>query len=212
MVLPAFYPIVDTTACERRGCAPVVLAEALLEAGVRLLQYRRKDVFTRAAFEEASTIAALCRGAGATLIVDDRADIARLLEAGVHLGQDDLLPAAARRVLGDSLPLGFSTHNEAQLRDAATEPADYLALGPIFRTASKDRPDAEVGLEGLRRWRPLASRPLVAIGGIARENARAVLAAGADSVAVIADLFPERCDRISLLRRAEEWLSVTTVL
>lgn len=156
-------------------------------------------------FAQATTLAALCRQAGALLIVDDRADIARLLDAGVHLGQDDLSPADARRIVGTS-PIGFSTHNRAQLEAAASEDAEYLALGPIFSTASKRNADPIVGIEQLRLLKPLSPRPLVVIGGIHRENARAALDAGADSVAVIADLFPDVCDKTSLRRRAEEWV------
>jgi thiamine-phosphate pyrophosphorylase len=101
------------------------------------------------------------------------------------------------------MTIGYSTHNEAQVRAAATEPADYLALGPIFETASKRNPDPVVGLERLRLWRPSALRPLVAIGGITRANASRVLEAGADSVAVIGDLFPH------VSRRAKEWVEAT---
>ena len=114
-----------------------------------------------------------------------------LFAAALHLGQDDLLPSVARRVVGPDAIVGFSTHNEAQLRAASVEPVDYLALGPIFGTVTKENPDPTVGVDELRRLRPLSNRPLVAIGGITRANARQVLEAGADSVAVIGDLFPE---------------------
>jgi len=143
------------------------------------------------------------RAAGATLVVNDRADLAKLFGAALHLGQDDLLPTIARRVVGPDTTVGFSTHNEAQLRDACTESADYLALGPIFGTATKENPDPTVGLDELRRLRPISSRPLVAIGGITRTNAIQVIEAGADSVAVIGDLFPED-DNIRA--RTEEWI------
>jgi thiamine-phosphate pyrophosphorylase len=133
--------------------------------------------------------------------------LTRLMGAWLHLGQDDLPPAAARRVVGPATTVGFSTHNETQLRAACGEPVDYLALGPIFGTVTKENPDPTVGLAELRRLRPLLSRPLVAIGGISRANARQVLDAGADSVAVIADLFPE--DN-SIRARAEEWIRVTS--
>src|SRR5262249_6111567 len=121
----------------------------------------------------------------------------------LHLGQDDLRPAAARRVVGGDLPVGFSTHNGAQLRAAAAEPVDYVALGPMFATASKENPDPVVGLAELTRLRPLTNRPLVAIGGVTRSNARWVIDAGADSVAVIGDLFPEDG---SIRKHCEEWL------
>jgi thiamine-phosphate pyrophosphorylase len=150
-------------------------------------------------------VAELCWEAGALFVIDDRADIALLLNAGVHVGQQDLPPSDVRRLIGPDRILGFSTHNEAQLRAAADEPADYLALGPIFETGSKQKPDPVVGLEELRRLRPLDRRPLAAIGGITRENARAVLEAGADSVAVIGDLLPPELSYESIRARMEEW-------
>ena len=110
-----------------------------------------------------------------------------------------------RQVLGRDSCIGFSTHNEAQLRAAAGQPADYLAIGPIFGTSSKLNPDPQVGLAELRRLRPLTDRPLVAIGGITRANARSVIEAGADSVAVIGDLFPEDGN---IRSRVEEWLRI----
>jgi thiamine-phosphate pyrophosphorylase len=124
----------------------------------------------------------------------------------LHLGQDDLSPATARLITGSATMIGFSTHNEQQLRAAASEPADYLALGPIFGTASKRNPDPVVGIEELRRLRPLTDRPLVAIGGITRANACEVLSSGANAVAVIADLFPEDGN---LRARTQEWVSAT---
>jgi thiamine-phosphate pyrophosphorylase len=170
-----------------------------------MLQFRHKGFFSRETFQQAREIAALCRDADALFVLNDRADIAGLLGAALHLGQDDLSASDARRVLGDGAFIGFSTHNEGQLRAAATQPADYLALGPIFRTSSKLNSDPVVGLDNLRRLRALTARPLVAIGGITRSNARSVIEAGADSVAVIGDLFP---DDGNLRGRVEEWLSV----
>lgn len=207
MQFRTFYPILDTEAAARRGIGPVDAAARTLEGGARLLQLRHKGFFSREVFRQAKEIAALCRDADAVLVMNDRADIARLLGAGLHLGQDDLPPADARRVLGDGALLGFSTHNEAQLRAAALEPADYLALGPIFGTSTKLNPDPVVGIEELRRLRALIDRPLVAIGGITRANARSVLEAGADSVAVIGDLFPEDGN---IRARVEEWISLVT--
>jgi thiamine-phosphate pyrophosphorylase len=201
--IPAFYPILDTETAERRGAGVVLAAEAILDAGARILQFRHKGFFSRDVLAELERVAALCREARARLVVNDRADIARLTGAALHLGQQDLTPAEARRVVGADAPIGFSTHNESQLREAANQPVDYLALGPIFGTASKQNPDPVVGLEELRRLRPLSPRPLVAIGGITRANARSVLSAGADSVAVIGDLFPEGGN---IRARAEEWI------
>jgi thiamine-phosphate pyrophosphorylase len=200
-----FYPILDLEIAARRGIDPVDASARILEGGARLLQLRHKGFFSREVFRQAKEIAALCRDAGAGFVINDRADIAKLLGAGLHLGQDDLPPADARRVLGDGALLGFSSHNEAQLRAAADEPVDYLALGPIFQTSTKLNPDPVVGLDELRRLRPLTTRPLVAIGGITRWNARGVIDAGADSVAVIGDLFPEDGN---IRARVEEWLTL----
>jgi thiamine-phosphate pyrophosphorylase len=201
--IPAFYPILDTETAARRGADVVVAAEAILAAGAEILQFRHKGFFSREVFAVLERVAGLCRQAGALLVVNDRPDIARLAGAALHLGQEDMTPADARRVVGADTPIGFSTHNERQLRDAAAAPADYLALGPIFGTASKQNPDPVVGLDELRRLRPLSARPVVAIGGITRASARGVLEAGADAVAVIADLFPEDGD---VGGRAGEWI------
>ncbi|HTB12577.1 MAG TPA: thiamine phosphate synthase [Bryobacteraceae bacterium] len=207
MRLKSFYPILDTDTVARRGIDPVEAARAILDGGARMLQFRHKGFFSRDVYDQARTINALCREVDATFVLNDRADIARLLSAGLHLGQDDLSPADARRVVEDGALIGFSTHNETQLRAAAEQPADYLALGPMFTTSSKINPDPLVGLEELRRLRPLTGRPLVAIGGITRANAQGVIEAGADSVAVIGDLFPEDGN---IRRRVEEWISLVT--
>jgi len=203
LTVPAFYPILDTNTVSRRGVSAVEAAREFLAAGIGILQFRHKLFYSREVFPELEAIAAMCARSGATLVVNDRADVARLTGAALHLGQDDLRPSDARRVLGAEGRIGFSTHNEAQLRAAAGEPVDYVALGPIFGTGSKQNPDPVVGLDELRRLRPLTSCPLVAIGGITRANARSVIDAGADSVAVIGDLFPED-GRIGA--RAEEWM------
>jgi thiamine-phosphate pyrophosphorylase len=200
-----FYPIVDTETAARRGVDPVAASAATLEAGARILQFRHKGFFSREIFAQAQEIAALCRQADALFVMNDRADIAQLLGAALHLGQEDLEPADARKLLGERGFIGFSTHNEAQLRAAEGQPADYLAIGPIFGTASKKNHDPVVGLEELRRLRPLTTRPLIAIGGITRSNARSVLDAGADGVAVIGDLFPEDLD---IRARVREWLVI----
>jgi thiamine-phosphate pyrophosphorylase len=205
MRLPLFYPILDTETAGRKGVELVPTAAQILEGGAGILQLRHKGFFSREVFEKAREIAALCREAGAVFVMNDRADVARLLDAGLHVGQEDLSPADARQVLGDGALIGFSTHNEAQFRAAAEEPADYLAFGPIFGTASKVNPDPVVGLDELRRLRPLTTRPVVAIGGITRANARSVIGAGADSVAVIGDLFPEDGN---IRARVEEWIKL----
>jgi thiamine-phosphate pyrophosphorylase len=203
--IPSFYPILDTATVARRGVDPVDAARAILGAGAQILQFRHKTFYSREAHAWLEDIAALCGRSGATLVVNDRADLAVLFGAALHLGQEDLPPAAARRVTGPELPIGFSTHTEAQLRAGDHEPVDYLAIGPMFGTASKENPDPIVGLAELKRLRPLTSKPLVAIGGITRANARQVIEAGADSVAVIGDLFPESG---SIEDRVREWLRV----
>jgi thiamine-phosphate pyrophosphorylase len=207
MRLEQFYPILDSATAARLGIDPEAAAGQILEAGARLLQFRHKGFFSREVFDQARRIAGLCRGAGAEFVINDRADIARLLGAALHLGQDDLSPADARRVLGDGSSIGFSTHNESQFRAALSQPVNYLAFGPIFGTSSKLNPDPTVGLDELRRLRPLTTLPLVAIGGVTRANARSVIDAGADSLAVIGDLFP---DDGNIRSRVEEWLAICT--
>lgn len=209
MTFPRFYPILDTALLARRGLRPAVAADTLLNAGARILQLRHKngrrnDLFTMELLDQAGEIAALCRAAGAVFIINDRPDIAALVGAGVHLGQDDLTPVQARPIVGAGAVVGFSTHNEAQLRAAASQPATYLAIGPIFSTTTKENPDPVLSLDELRRLRAFVDRPLVAIGGITRANARAVLDAGADSAAVISDLYSG-----DLESAAAEWIAIT---
>jgi thiamine-phosphate pyrophosphorylase len=146
-------------------------------------------------------------------VVNDRADYAALLGAALHLGQDDLLPSDARIVIGATAIIGYSTHNPAQMSAAAAEPVDYVAFGPVFPTASKEQPDPTVGIEGLRAVRALAAKPLVGIGGITLERAKACFDAGADSVAVISDLLPVSCPVSALKQttrdRMAEWQRLT---
>jgi thiamine-phosphate pyrophosphorylase len=205
MGCPRIYPILDIESLAARACEPSIAAGAWLDGGARILQFRHKGQWTRPVFEQAERVAGQCRGRNAIFVINDRADVARLLGAGLHVGQDDLLPADARKLIGARAMLGYSTHNPNQLEAAAAEPVDYVAIGPIFATASKRNPDPLVGLDELRRCRARCVRPLVAIGGITRETARAVFAAGADSVAVIGDLIPENCTSADLRRRMEEW-------
>jgi thiamine-phosphate pyrophosphorylase len=193
MTLPPFYPIVDS----------IPAAEALLDAGARILQFRYKGFFSRKVFEDAARVAELCGSAGALFVINDRADIARLLDAALHLGQDDLAPSDARRVMPPGAIVGLSTHNEEQLRAGDLEAVDYLAIGPIFATGSKQNPDPVVGLERLRSWRELTRKPLVAIGGITRASASQVFEAGADSVAIIGDLYPD------VRARAAQWIAIS---
>lgn len=208
MTIPRVYPILDSALgpWPALGLAPSV--EALLSGGARILQLRHKGPWTRALFAEAREAAALCRAAGAELIVDDRADIAALLGCGLHVGQEDLEPRDARRIIGPRATLGFSSHNPEQLRAAAGEPLTYVAMGPIFPTASKRNPDPVVGIENLRACRALVDLPLVAIGGITRATAPAVIEAGADAVAVIGDMTPDPCNAQTLRARMEEWCAL----
>lgn len=205
MKLPRLYPILDTGLLSRSGIPLLPAAGAILDAGAKILQFRHKAPWSRETLADLEAVAALCQAASVPLVVNDRADLARMFGAALHLGQDDLPPSAARSVVGLNCCIGFSTHNQAQLHAAANQPVDYLALGPVFGTASKENPDPAVGVKELSRLRVLTTRPLVAIGGITRENAHAVLAAGADSVAVIGDLVPQDA---SLGTRVREWLSL----
>ncbi|HET7212362.1 MAG TPA: thiamine phosphate synthase [Terriglobia bacterium] len=182
--LPRLYAIIDPA--QTRNLDPVEAADALLSAGVRLIQYRGKADSSRRLFDVCSAMAERVREAGGMFIVNDRADLARITGAdGVHVGQEDLPVEEARRVLHAGQRVGVSTHTRAQFEEAEATSADYVAFGPIFPTGSKERPDPVVGLEQLREMRGLTRRPLVAIGGITLDNAALVIEAGADSVAVI---------------------------
>ena len=203
--MPRVYPILDTGSLEARGFSSQRAASAWLEGGAEILQFRHKDHWSRAVFDAAREIARMCREAGALLIVDDRADMAMLLEAGLHVGQDDLQPRDARRLMGADAAIGFSSHNVPQVCAAGGEPVSYVAFGPVFPTTSKRNPDPATGIETVKECRALMDKPLVAIGGITRATARAVLAAGADSVAVIGDLLPAVLSSQSLRERMEEW-------
>ena len=205
MRLPRVYPILDTESLARRAIALETAAAAFLDGGAGILQIRHKGHWSRAFFESAQTVARLCREAGATLVVNDRADFAMLLGAGLHVGQDDLPPRDARRLMGPEAEIGYSSHSLAQLCAAGGEPVDYVALGPVFATASKLNPDPVIGVEEVRRCRSLLEKPLVAIGGITQENALDVWRAGADSVAIIAGLLPGQATAHSLRERMEEW-------
>jgi thiamine-phosphate pyrophosphorylase len=212
MKLPRVYPILDTESLDRLGISLETAASAFLDGGAGILQIRHKRHWSRAVFDAAGIVARLCREAGVPLIVNDRADFAMLLDGGLHLGQDDLAPRDARRLTGERTTIGYSSHNVNQLCAAGGEPVDYVALGPVFATASKRNPDPVVGVEELRRCRPLVEKPLVAIGGITQENALDVLRAGADSVAVIGGLLPESGGARSLRERMEQWQRLVTAV
>jgi len=186
LVLPRLYVILDATLLKN---SPHACAQELAAAGVRLLQYRDKSASARDLLKTSRELVTSLKGYGSSLLVNDRPDIAWLAgAAGVHVGQEDLDPGQARAVVGEEMWIGASTHNLEQFREAAASCADYVAIGPIFPTTSKANPDPVVGLELIRRLRPLTEKPIVAIGGITLERAAAVIAAGADSVAVIGDV------------------------
>jgi len=184
------YPILDAGRFPNAETL-FAAAEELRSGGVRLLQYRNKTGSARVMLEQAKELRRRF-GESLPLVMNDRADLCLAADFdGVHVGQRDLSPEGARRVIGPDRLLGVSTHNPEQLREADSTSADYVAIGPVFATASKENPDPVLGLAGIRRARELTRKPLVAIGGITRENARSVIAAGADAVAVIADLLRE---------------------
>jgi thiamine-phosphate diphosphorylase len=178
------YAIVDPAAC--RGRDPVRVAGAILRGGCAALQLRAKDGSDRALLALARDLAAECRRAGVPFVVNDRPDLALLVGAGgLHLGQDDLPVAEARRIVGGAVAIGRSTHDEAQARSAVGEGADVVAFGPVFETASKANPDPVVGLERLERVCRESGLPVVAIGGITFANIEAVARAGARWAAAI---------------------------
>jgi thiamine-phosphate pyrophosphorylase len=188
--LPRLYVIADADFLRRRGVELRKFCLELREAGVGLVQWRDKDGSRQEVLAGAAVLRAVFAGTDCRLIMNDRADLAVLAGfSGVHVGQGDLLPEDARRVVGGLFWVGFSTHTEEQVRVAELSGADYVAVGPVFATGTKLDAEPVVGLEGVRRARALTSKPLVAIGGITRENARSVVDAGADSVAVISGLF-----------------------
>ncbi len=210
---PRLYTIVDRGTLDARGVRVGDFARELRDAGVTLLQYRDKVSGPQEILRAAGQIAAVFKGSGATLILNDRADLAVLAGwDGVHVGQGDLSVEDVRRMVvqkNSRFPsgmterkartpmsletmryvIGVSTHTDEQVRVADASEADYIAVGPVFATATKLNAEPVLGLEGVRRARALTRKPIVAIGGITRQNARRVVDAGADSVAVIGGLF-----------------------
>ena len=200
--LPTLYAILDIG--PSHATAELIrFAQELVAAGCTLLQYRNKSGNARVMLEQARELkkqlafhshfsqnrGEVGHSTPVRLIMNDRADLCLAAEFdGVHVGQDDLSPESVRKIIGPDRWLGVSTHNPEQLREADLTSADYLAIGPVFATSSKEKPDPVVGLEGVRRARALTRKPLVAIGGVTRSNAASVIEAGADSVAVISDL------------------------
>jgi thiamine-phosphate pyrophosphorylase len=188
--VPRVYPIVDAAFFATTEDL-LVFAGELVAGGCTVLQYRNKSGNMRVMLEHARDVK---RGVGGNvkLLMNDRADLCLVAEFdGVHVGQEDLSPESVRGIIGAARWLGVSTHNPEQVQEADGTSANYLAIGPVFSTSSKERPDPVVGLEGVRRARHLTRKPLVAIGGITRANAASVIEAGADSVAVISDLLRE---------------------
>ena len=185
-------PILDVEAADRAGLRPIDLAKAFFDGGATLVQLRAKTAASAALLDLARAIVDLAHARRATVIVNDRADIARLAGAdGVHVGQDDLVPADVRRVVGGDAIVGLSTHTPDQMDEALREPIDYVAIGPVFGTTSKATGYDAIGLDAVRSAAAVArtaERPLVAIGGITLERAPAVIEAGAACVAVINDL------------------------
>lgn len=182
------YPLTDRRVSELSHAEQVT---RLGDAGATLIQLREKVLSPLNFYLEAAAAVRVARERGIKIIINDRVDLALALKAdGVHLGQDDLPPEAARRLLGPAAIIGFSTHNLDQARLAAKMPVDYIAIGPIFATSTKENPDPEVGLQGLNVVRKaVGTIPLVAIGRITLANSREVLSAGADAVAIISDLW-----------------------
>ncbi|MFZ0731586.1 MAG: thiamine phosphate synthase [Candidatus Sulfotelmatobacter sp.] len=208
--LPRLYCILDPAGFADADVL-YAAAEELASAGCTLLQCRNKSGNARVMLEQAREVkrrftkghSLRTNASGATWIMNDRADLCLAADFdGVHVGQDDLSPESVRKVIGPDRWLGVSTHNPDQLREADLTSADYLAIGPVFATSSKENPDPVIGIEGVRKARALTRKPLVAIGGITRANAASVIEAGADSVAVISDLMREP------RKSAEEFLRI----
>jgi thiamine-phosphate pyrophosphorylase len=187
MFLPKIYPITDVRLAK---ISHVRQVEKLIEGGAEIIQLREKYASPREFYESAKNALDVARRHNVKIIINDRVDIAQALGAdGVHLGQDDLPPEYVRKILGEKAVIGFSTHNIEQAILAIKLPVNYLAIGPVFATKTKENPDDVVGIEGVEKVREaIGDFPLIAIGGINSENFRDALNAGADSVAIISDL------------------------
>ena len=198
---PPLYAILDVAAVDSEARIPEVLAES----GVGLIQVRDKHASSRAVFEASKRLVARLSAKNVRVIVNDRPEIAAMVGAGgVHVGQEDLPVEEARKICGLGRWVGVSTHNLQQFRAAAATSADYIAVGPIFSTATKANPDPVVGIEFLQAVRPLTRKPLVAIGGITIESAEGLYRAGADSLAIVKDLIGVRDPS----QRAREYLAI----
>jgi thiamine-phosphate pyrophosphorylase len=189
---PRLYAITDR---RLSGLSHADQIARLAAGGATLIQLREKYLPSAAFYQEAEAALLVAQQLGIKVIINDRVDIALALQAGgVHLGQDDIPPEAARKLLGPDAIIGLSVHNRKQAKETRELPINYLAAGPVFRTKSKDNPDPVLGLDGLRDIRRMVNIPLVAIGGINLANVRGVLEAGADSVAIIGALLSKRSD------------------
>ena len=187
--LPKIYPITDVSVS---NLSHVEQLKRLINGGASLVQLREKNASPREFYEAAREVLSAAAERNVKIIINDRADIAFALRTGVHLGQNDLPPQAARKLLGKNAVIGFSTHSVEQATEAVRLPVDYIAIGPVFATKTKQNPEKTVGLKVVERVRRIIGNfPLVAIGGITFENAGSVFDAGADSVAVIGDLLGE---------------------
>jgi thiamine-phosphate pyrophosphorylase len=206
-LIPRLYAILDVDVATREGWTPLDLSKAFFAGGARLVQLRAKRLPSGALLDLAAACVGIAAEYGARIIINDRADVARLAgAAGVHLGQADLLPRDARLVLAPSAAVGVSTHEPGQVTAALDEPIDYIAFGPVFDTRTKAAPEPTVGLDGVREAVRLArprGMPVVAIGGITLDRVREVIDAGADSVAVITDLLATK----DPAERVREYLS-----
>ncbi|MCB1022814.1 MAG: thiamine phosphate synthase [Acidobacteria bacterium] len=187
MILPKIYPITDPRLTALSHTAQV---KSLIEGGAEMIQLREKTATTDIFYADTLSAVTAAEFSKAKIIVNDRVDIALAAKAaGVHLGQDDLPPEEARRILGDDAVIGYSTHNPAQAMGAVELPIDYIAIGPVFETSTKKNADPAVGIEGVRRVREAVKDfPIVAIGGITYDNFQEILDSGADSVAIISGI------------------------
>jgi len=201
--LPKIYPITDTRIAKLSHAEQV---EKLIEGGAEIIQLREKYASPKDFYEFVKEALKLARRHKVKIIINDRVDIALASKAdGVHLGQDDLPPEYARKILGEKAIIGFSTHNLEQAVRAARLPIDYLAIGPVFATRTKENPENVVGMEGIKNAREaVGDFPLVAIGGITLENFREVLQSGADSVAVVSNLMS---DADKIIEKMKKFLS-----
>jgi thiamine-phosphate pyrophosphorylase len=196
--LPKIYPITDT---RLTGLSHAEQVGKLINGGARFIQLREKRASPKKFYEDAKAAIEIAHGNSVKIIINDRVDIALALKAdGIHLGQDDLPPAKAREILGEEALIGFSTHSVSQAIEAVRLPVDYVAIGPVFATQTKENPDEAVGVGGVKRVREaIGDFPLVAIGGITTENFREVFEAGADCLAIIkAVLFPTENIEVNL--------------